>query len=370
MKSYTLTTGTFIGKGGVEIFFQSWTVPSPRGILVIAHGVGEHSDRYGHMLDKLDGSGISVYANDHRGHGKSGGPRGHVDSFMEYIYDMKLFIDFIKEENGDLPLILMGHSMGGVIAFKYSLTYPEDMAALILSSAGLIPAVVVPSWKVAMGKFFSKYIPSLAMSTGLNPAELSHDKNEVEAYENDPLVHDKVSSRWYTEYMSVSEECLNRSLELRLPLLVFHGKNDLIVDYKGSVMAYNNASSMDKTLHVFDNLYHETMNEKKEDREKVLDTVKKWILRVLATVKTVKRAAPAAVKKKKAAAKPKSKKTAVKKTVPKKTAKKSPVKKSVSKKAVKKTLVKKAAPKKAVKRSGSKAKKTVIKKKAPSKRRK
>ncbi len=340
MKSYAHSTGTYIGKGGIEIFFQSWTVPSPRGILVAAHGVGEHSGRYGNILKALEGTNISVYANDHRGHGKSGGKRGHVNSFMEYVYDLKLFIDFIREEHGNVPLILMGHSMGGAIAFKYALTYPEDMKALILSSPGLIPAVEVPAWKIAMGKFFSKYIPSLSMSTGLDANQLSHDRDVVEAYINDPMVHDKVSARWYTEFVSTGQECLSRAKELKMPLLVFHGKDDSIVDYKGSAMTFNSAGSRDKTLRVFDGLYHETMNEVKNEREKVLDTVKQWILKTLGG--------------RKAAAKPDARSAGSRKGKSK-----GPVNKAVKKKAAKKPGVKKAdTKKKAAPKAAVKPKKT------------
>ncbi|MBN1533679.1 MAG: lysophospholipase [Spirochaetes bacterium] len=324
MKSYAHTTGTFIGKGGVEIFFQSWTVPSPRGILVIAHGVGEHSGRYANIIERLAGAGISVYANDHRGHGRSGGKRGHVDSFMEYVYDLKLLVDFVKEEHAKIPMVLMGHSMGGTIAFKYALTYPEDMKGLVLSSAGLITAVEVPGWKTSMGRFFSKYLPGLSMATGLDASQLSHDRDVVEAYENDPLVHGKVSARWYTEFTSTGEECLRRASELRMPLLVFHGKGDLIVDYRGSLQTHDGASSADKTLYVFENLYHETMNEAQQERQRVLDIVSKWILKAVAArgKATVKGAAgkaagtkKAAVKKA-AAAKKAEKKPAAKKSAP------------------------------------------------------
>lgn len=352
MGSYNHNTGTFIGRGSNEIFFQSWVAPKSEGIVVIVHGLGEHSGRYSNIINELDGKNMSIYAPDHRGHGKSGGKRGHINSFMDYIYDLKIFIDLIKEDSKKLPLILLGHSMGGVIALKYALTYPEDISHLILSSSGFVPTLEVPEWKTGMAGFLSKYIPTLSMSNGLNLEHLSHDSEVIDAYENDPLVHDRVSSRWYVEFTNACQECLNRASELKLPLLIFHGKNDMIVSYKGSEKVYENASSKNKELHIFDNLYHEAMNEIKKERKKVLSIVSKWIL---------KRTRQKKSSVKKPAVKPSAKSKVVKKSAAKKkTAVKS---KSKAKPKVKAALKPKVAVKKAKKGSSGKSAKKSSKKK-------
>jgi alpha-beta hydrolase superfamily lysophospholipase len=344
MKGYKHGTGTFIGKGGMEIFFQTWMAEKPKGIVVLSHGLGEHSGRYDNLIERMRGGGVSFYALDHRGHGRSGGNRGHVDSFMEYVQDMKVFITQIKDEYPGLPLVLLGHSLGGLIAMKYALTHPGDMKALVLSSAGLVPAVRVPEWKKKMGMFFSRYIPTLAMSNELDAGDLSHDRATVDAYVNDSLVHDRVTSRWYAEFTATEEECLRRASELRMPLLVIHGKADKMVDYRGSEKVYADALAKDKTLHIFAGLYHETMNETPSERSKVLDVVAKWIAAHLGaktagmsgTAKTAKKAKavrkpvpkktkkPAVKKAKKPAARPAKKKTPSGKAVPvrKKSAKK------------------------------------------------
>ena len=288
MNSYTHNTGTFIGKGGTEIFFQNWCVDKPRGVLVIAHGVGEHSGRYNNIINELKGNSISIYALDHRGHGRSGGKRGHIDSLMDYVYDLKLFIDLIKEENNEIPLVLLGHSLGGVIATKYALAYSEDINSLILSSPGFIHLVEVPGWKKSLLKFTSQYAPSLTQPTRLDARYLSHDPDVIEAYENDRLVHNKVSTRFYTEFTKACDECLNRAPELRMPLLVFHGKEDKIVDYRGSEMLFNNASSPNKNIHLFDGLYHETMNE--IENKKVLQIAARWIVKAISKKKISKHA--------------------------------------------------------------------------------
>lgn len=339
MNSYTHNTGTFIGKGGTEIFFQNWCVDKPRGILVIAHGIGEHSGRYDNIISELKGGNVSIYALDHRGHGRSSGKRGHVDSFMDYVYDLKLFIDLIREENNAIPLILLGHSMGGVIACKYALEYSEDINGLILSSAGVIPAVHVPAIKKKLSGISSKYTPSMPFSTGLDTSCLSHDAAVIDAYENDRLVHDKVTARWFTEFMKAGDECINRSLEIRMPLLVFSGKDDKIVDYRGSEALFNNASSLSKELHVFEGLYHETMNE--TENKKVLQTVSRWILRTIAGKKIAKKSRKKPIKKV-------IKKKKVKKILKKRVAARNAAKKKIKKESVAKAAYKgsQRAPKK------------------------
>ncbi len=356
MKKFDHSTGTFIGKSGVEIFFQVWNVPNPKGLLVIAHGLGEHSSRYDNLINALDGKGISVYALDHRGFGRSGGKKGHVDSFMDYIYDLKIFVNMIKDRQPGKPLTLLGHSMGGVVACKYALTHPADLDALVLSGPAFMASVKVPAWKSKLAGFLSSKMPSLSMSSGLDSNAISRDKDVVRTYDEDPLVHDKVTPRFFTEFMNTAEECLNRVSELKMPLLLFHGTEDQLADFNSSKITYERAQSKDKELYLFENLYHETMNEPEKDRKKVLDQVSKWIVK------------HATGKKKGASKKAAGKKSTAKKATGKKTAKKT-VKKTVKKSAPKST--KKAPAKKAAKKTAGKtAKKTTKKttKKAPAKK--
>ncbi|HOV09719.1 MAG TPA: lysophospholipase, partial [Spirochaetota bacterium] len=291
-ESYKHETGSFTGKGGVEIFFQKWLVDKAKAILVLVHGLGEHSGRYSNLLNSLAGKNISIVAIDHRGHGKSGGKRGHIDSFMDYVYDLKLFMEFIKEENRGLPVVLFGHSMGGVIAAKYALTYPDDFSMLVLSSSGFAPSAEIPQWKKSLAEFLSSKVGALTMSNGLNTADLSHDKEVVVAYENDPLVHDRVSARWFVEFMKAAGECMANARNIKKPLLVFHGKSDNIADYKASEEFYNSATSSNKQLFIYDGLFHETMNETEAERNKVLKDVTGWILKNLGEATKVSSKAP------------------------------------------------------------------------------
>ncbi len=300
MEAYEYNSGTFVGKGGVEIFFQSWNVKKPRVVLFIAHGLGEHSGRYMNIIKKLQGKGVSVFSMDHRGHGRSGGKPGHVDAFSEYISDLNLYINCIKMEHEKIPFILMGHSMGGLIACKYTLSHSSDVDGLILSAPAFILAVEVPGWKTGLGKFFSRYIPGLTMSNELDPKLLSHDENVVKTYTNDPFVHNKVTARFYTEFIAAGAECIARTGELTIPLLIFHGEEDKMVSPRGSEIVYAKASTEGKrkALHIYPGLFHETMNETLKERNRVLDTVVMWIETQTVALKHKSHKTSPAVKKK------------------------------------------------------------------------
>ncbi len=278
MSAFKETMGIFAGVNNAQIYYHSWRVDNPRGVILIAHGLGEHSGRYKNLIQIMQEDEVSFYALDHRGHGRSEGKRGHISSFTEYIEDLKSLFKLVHKENQTVPIILLGHSMGGVIAYQYALSYPQDISGLILSSAGLIPAAEVPGWKQWLATALSKLTPALAMSNGLNSNDLSHDQLVVEAYIDDPLVHDRVSSRWFVEFTQAGINCLSRASELTMPLLIIHGANDNIVDSRGSKEVMLKASSEQKQLYLFDGLFHETMNEASPEKEKVLSTVRDWIL--------------------------------------------------------------------------------------------
>jgi acylglycerol lipase len=279
MKGYRNIMGVFLAEDMVRIFYQCWIVDKPKGVLIISHGLGDHSGRYMNLIETLAGKNISIYALDHRGHGRSGGKRGHVDSFMKYIIDLKqLMDDIVSKENKNIPIILLGHSMGGLIAAKYALTYPGDLNGMILSAPSLIPAVKVPKIKILLGRILSKIAPTKTLNNELDPADISTDLDVVKAYREDPLVHDRVSARWYTEFINTAADCLKRASEIRMPLLLVHGTGDKMVSVESSKQIYDKSESTDKQIHFFNGLFHETMNEKFEGRKKVLKLISDWII--------------------------------------------------------------------------------------------
>ncbi|MCX7678197.1 MAG: lysophospholipase [Spirochaetes bacterium] len=278
MGKYQYETGTIIGKGGIELFFQRWIALNPAAALVVVHGLGEHSGRYGNLINWLDGKRISIYALDHRGHGRSAGKRGHVDSFYDYVIDLSFFVESIKGEFPTVPIFLLGHSMGAIIAVLYALRHKGSIHGLILSSPAFTPIAEATPAELMVASFLSKYFPTMSISNKINANYLSHHRETVAEYQNDPLVHDRISIRWYTEFVKSAQECLTRANELTIPILIFHGIDDRIVDFSGSIQFFDSVSSLDKTKLLFEGLYHETMNEVEHEREKVLAAISKWIL--------------------------------------------------------------------------------------------
>ena len=277
MGKYSYSSAVFSGKGNIEIFTQQWIPERAKAGIILVHGLGEHSGRYSAVIEALSGKSVSFFALDHRGHGKSKGLKGHVDSFMDYIFDLKIYINSIKSANPGLPLFMLGHSLGGAIACRYALTYQNDLNGLILSAPGLIPATQLSFFERIYARFLSFALPSYSMSNGLDPAALSHDEDIVAAYIQDSLVHDLITPRFSTELSENAQFCLEKAFQLRLPLLCIHGTDDRIYSAKGTEILCQRADSEDKMLLLFPNLYHETMNELRKDRQKVLSSISKWI---------------------------------------------------------------------------------------------
>lgn len=268
-------SGKMAGFGGVEIFWRAWTVETPRAAMILAHGLGEHSGRYGHVAETLNAKGISAFALDHRGHGQSGGKRGHVMNFSEFLDDLDLFRKQVEGRIAKLPLFLLGHSMGGLIAARYAETRGAGLAGLILSSAGLRVDIDAPAIKLAAGRFFSKYVPGLTMSNGLDPNYLSHDRKVVADYLADPLVHDRVSARWFTEFTGAMEAVQAEAAKITMPTLVMQSGEDRLVAPRGAPEFFARLTVKDKTLQVWEGFYHEMFNE--VEKEKPLSLMQNWI---------------------------------------------------------------------------------------------
>jgi lysophospholipase len=270
-----MTSETFAGARGRNIHWTSWE-PADResagGIIVVVHGFGEHSGRYGHVAERLTRDGWAVFALDHHGHGRSEGPRGRI-SFPEALADIDHLVDLAVERHPGLPVFMLGHSMGGALALRYTLAHRDRLAGLILSG----PLVQVEGRPVAqlLGRVLGRLVPSLPLAR-LDPNLVSRDPDVVQAYVEDPLVfHQPLPAATVSEFLRHAATLPAEVDRIRLPTLLMYGTEDGLCAPQGAVLVSQRIGATDLTTKPYDGLYHEILNE--PERERVLDDVCRWL---------------------------------------------------------------------------------------------
>jgi alpha-beta hydrolase superfamily lysophospholipase len=267
--------GTFSGVRGVPIAHREWLPDgSPRGTVVIAHGLNEHGGRYGHVAERLVRDGWLVAAIDHRGHGLSGGRRAAIERFDDWITDLDSYIRRVLVD-APRPLYLIGHSLGGLIATVYALRHADALDGLVLSSPSVIPPANVSQVTLRTGRVLSRLAANLPV-VALRLDSVSRDPAVVQAYRDDPLVHlGKVRARTGAEILDAIAEVQRDIGRLTMPLLSVQGTVDRLVDPGAARWVDEHAGSPDHTLRIYEGLYHEVFNE--PERDTVLDDVAGWL---------------------------------------------------------------------------------------------
>jgi alpha-beta hydrolase superfamily lysophospholipase len=268
--------GKFTGYNDITLYHQAWLPDgNPKAVLVVVHGLAEHSGRYANIVDYFVPKGYAVYSFDLRGHGNSQGERGYVERFSYYLYDLKIFFDRVYEENKGAKVFLVGHSMGGTIAVAYAINHQKDIRGLIVSGAVLKAGASVDQASKLMAKSLSVLNPKMGV-TNLDASAVSRDKAVVDAYVNDPLVYTgKISARLGAELLSIIGSLPAKIHELTLPVLIMHGTADKLSDPASSQMLFDGVSSKDKTLKLYDGFYHEIFND--PERLKVFTDMEAWL---------------------------------------------------------------------------------------------
>jgi alpha-beta hydrolase superfamily lysophospholipase len=269
-------TGELRAADGVRLHYRSWPASAERGVLLISHGLGEHGGRYAEVAQELAERGITVHAIDHRGHGRSGGRRGYVAHFGEFVRDFETFRAAIaKEHPSDAPLFLLGHSMGGLIAIHHLQTHPEAGYRGAVLSAPLVGiAVKAPRWKVALSGFLSRLIPWLPFHNAIETAMLSTAPGYEESYRSDTLLHNTITPRLYTEMVAAIRGAFERPDGIRVPLLVLAPTADRVV-LPEAVARFASACPGDVEVKRYEGFQHESLNEK--DRHRVVADVAAWL---------------------------------------------------------------------------------------------
>jgi acylglycerol lipase len=263
---------------GRKLFFRSWKPEETKikGVILIAHGYAEHSERYNYTAKFFTDKSYAVYAADHYGHGRSEGVKADVPDFRIFVEDLLSVLSKIQNLEENIPIFLLGHSMGGAISTILASGAGDNLAGLILSGASIRIDGGVSNFVKLISKVIAFIVPHLPL-VNFAVEGISKDPEVVEAYKNDPFNYNgKVRTRMGREMLR-SEELITEELlsEISIPALILHGEKDPLVNPECSQIIYSNISSKDKEIKILDNLYHEILNEPEKDE--VLSIIGNWL---------------------------------------------------------------------------------------------
>lgn len=268
--------GYFKSIRDTNIYYQYWLPEGePKAILLVAHGISEHSGRYMNVVNHFVPAGYAVYGIDHIGHGKSDGKRVCVERFQDYTKTLKKYFDMIRGWQPEKPIFLVGHSMGGLISSAYLLEHQDELTGAVLSGPGIKVPDNISNAVIFAGKILSVVMPKAGIIQ-LDAEGICRDPAVVDAYVNDPLVYTgKITARLSAEMLKTIQHVTGSAIKIRLPIMIVQGGSDKLVDPSGAQLLYDSVSSEDKTIKIYDGLYHEVFNE--PEHGQVLDDVKVWL---------------------------------------------------------------------------------------------
>ncbi len=270
------TETTVQTRGGLQLYVQKWLPDVPtRAVIAIVHGLGEYSGRYMNLVNHLVSRGHALCGFDLRGHGRSPGPRGHIDRWEDYREDLRSFLEWIPTWEPAQPRFVLGHSMGALVVLDFVLRHPRGLAGTIVSGAPIEPVGVASPLLVSMARLLSRFWPRFPLPLDLETAALSRDPDVVRAYEEDPLVHGKASARWGSESLDTLDWTKEHASDVRLPLLMIHGGADRINAVEGSRAFFEAVPYPDKELRVYPDVYHEPHNDLGWEEE--ARDIERWI---------------------------------------------------------------------------------------------
>ena len=266
--------GKLQGPTGLNIAFRSWRPRDPaRAVVVIIPGFNSHSGYYEWTAEQLIDEGLSTYAIDLRGRGNSDGERFFIENFADYVSDVATLVALVKSRAPRLPLFMLGHSAGGVVACLYALKDQAELKGLICESfAHELPA---PDFALAVFKGLSHVAPH-ARILHLKNEYFSRDPKVVQVMNDDPLIaHETQPTRTLAALVRADDELKKEFAQITLPLLIVHGTTDKAAKPSGSEHFYEKAGSADKTLKLYEGAYHDLLNDR--GKEQVIADIKGWI---------------------------------------------------------------------------------------------
>ncbi len=271
----TLESGYLSTPDDLKLRRRTWRpADKAQAIVVIVHGVMEHTGRWDELARQLAGAGFVVTGTDYRGHGESEGRRVAIDSIDTLSGDLNQLCATVLQELPDVPLFVLGHSLGSLVSLKYCLRYRPNLRGLVLSGNALAARDNLPAFALAILPTLARILPHVRLPPALHAEDISTDPAVVAAYERDPLVD---RGRWRLQTTSAALkaalECRRHMREITVPLLVLHGESDKMISTSGARFAVENACSEDKTLGLYPNEFHEPLTgvQKQTVRKDLID---------------------------------------------------------------------------------------------------
>jgi alpha-beta hydrolase superfamily lysophospholipase len=259
------------------MFRRSWLAPQPKRVLAVVHGFAEHSGRYDVLGQWFASRGLAVHAYDQRGHGRSQGERGHVGRFGEFLDDLEAFVELLGKEHSGLPVVLVGHSMGGLVVATYLCERQPGpgLTAAVTSGAALALSKNLPRWRIHLSRLLRSVAPRLRLQSGLDVQGLSRDPAVVRAYLEDPLVDRRMTTSLAAELLSAVQRTAQSAQRVPVPLLALHGEADPICPVQGSRSFQARVRAPASRLRTYAKLRHEIFNE--PEHEDVFEDILEWI---------------------------------------------------------------------------------------------
>lgn len=254
--------GTLVGAGGESLYRRCWLPEgAPTAVVALVHGVAEHSGRYMNVVGPLVDAKIAVCSYDQRGHGRSSGPRVHIEDWSQYREDLIANLDAIRVEYPGLPIVIYGHSMGSLVVLDYLMTEPGGLAGAIISGVAIQPVGVGSRAQILLARALTGIVPRLSVDLGINAASLTQDAKALEEFRRDPLMTSRATVRWATEGLDTVTRVRDGLDRVSLPPLVLHGEDDPLNHIDGARMLFDAASHRDKTLRIYPDTLHEPHND-------------------------------------------------------------------------------------------------------------
>ncbi|MEB2344101.1 MAG: lysophospholipase [Deltaproteobacteria bacterium] len=265
----------FEAPDGTRLLRRAWLPREARRAVVLVHGLAEHSGRYDHVGAWLSTRDCAVHAYDHRGHGQSEGRRGHASSFAQLLDDLEAFLQLVRREHPDLPLVPIGHSMGGLVTTALLAERKPDVACAVVSGPALEVPEHVSAGRLRMARGLRRIVPRLRMAAGLAPEDLSRDPEVVRAYVEDPLVFRRITVSLASELLEAVARTAGGAFQVQVPMLLLHGEADRLCPARGSRAFHGQLRGPGHRLKIYPQLRHEIFNE--PEHEQVLEDLLAWL---------------------------------------------------------------------------------------------